>query len=224
MRTLHLSVALCASLVSAACFNSSTTIRIKGDGSGTIEQTTLLTAAAMAQMRQLAAMSGENGKPLDLFSADQAQQMASALGPDVKLVSSKPVKNADGEGNVMMFSFTDVTKLHLNQQPSLPGGVAVDAPGVQKKAEEVKFAFSRNPDGNAVLGITMPSPKMPAVPMPTAPAGSSGAANRVSPEQIAMAKQMLAGMRLAIAVEPEGTLVKTNSPFVDGRKVTLIDL
>jgi hypothetical protein len=39
-----------------------------------------------------------------------------------------------------------------------------------------------------------------------------------------MAKQMLGGMRLAIAVEPEGTLVKTNSPFVDGRKVTLLDL
>jgi len=45
-----------------------------------------------------------------------------------------------------------------------------------------------------------------------------------SPEQIAMARQLLAGARLTIAVQPAGTLVRTSSPFVDGNRVTLIDV
>jgi hypothetical protein len=37
-------------------------------------------------------------------------------------------------------------------------------------------------------------------------------------------KPLIAGARLAIAVDPVGQLVRTNSSYVDGRRVTLIDV
>jgi hypothetical protein len=39
-----------------------------------------------------------------------------------------------------------------------------------------------------------------------------------------MVRQIFAGMRVAIAIEPAGHLVKTSSPFVDGNQVTLVDV
>ena len=39
-----------------------------------------------------------------------------------------------------------------------------------------------------------------------------------------MLKPMLAGARLSIEIEPAGTLVRTSSPFVTGRRVTLLDV
>ena len=39
-----------------------------------------------------------------------------------------------------------------------------------------------------------------------------------------MVKQLLAGARLTVAIEPEGRLVQTSSPFVEGNRVTLVDL
>lgn len=35
---------------------------------------------------------------------------------------------------------------------------------------------------------------------------------------------MFGGMRIAIAVEPVGQIISTTSPFVDGDRVTLLDL
>ena len=39
-----------------------------------------------------------------------------------------------------------------------------------------------------------------------------------------MIKQMFAGMRVTVAVEPAGQLLKTSSPFVEGQRVTLLEL
>ena len=43
-------------------------------------------------------------------------------------------------------------------------------------------------------------------------------------EQIGMIKTMLAGARVLLAAEPNGALVRTSSPFVDGQRVTLLDI
>ena len=41
---------------------------------------------------------------------------------------------------------------------------------------------------------------------------------------LAMAKQMLNGMKISIALQPAGRIVKTNSPFVQGQQVTLLEI
>jgi hypothetical protein len=56
------------------------------------------------------------------------------------------------------------------------------------------------------------------------PAGPNGAVMSPTAQQIDMVKGMLAGARLTVGIEPEGRLVRTSSPFVEGNRVTLIDL
>ena len=70
------------------CFQSSTVIRVKADGSGTIEQRTLLTETAMDQLRTLAILGGGNPDASDPTTEAQANALAAAIGPGVTYVSS----------------------------------------------------------------------------------------------------------------------------------------
>src|SRR5437764_2652397 len=115
MRSLRLAAVVAASLAAGACLQSTTLIRINADGSGTIEQTTIMTDAALRQLRQLAAMGGDTGKPIDFFSTKQAHDMAASLGPGVTVVSSTRIKNADGEGSKAIFAFADIGQLDIKQ-------------------------------------------------------------------------------------------------------------
>jgi hypothetical protein len=202
----------------AGCFQAATVIKLKADGSGTIEQRLLLTEAAMEQLRGFAILSGGNAAGADPTSEAQARSLAESLGPGVTYVSSTPVKTETAQGRDSVYAFTDITKLHLSEQPRLPGGMTF-SPAGSANVGEITFTLTREPDGNGLLRIQLP--KFNLLPIP---AGPNGAVMAPSAQQIDMVKGILAGARLTVSVEPEGRVVRTSSPFAEGNRVTLIDL
>jgi hypothetical protein len=221
MRLLRLSLTLLASVGLAGCFQSSTTIHVNADGSGTIDERMLLTGAALAQLRAFAAFGGGSGQDVNPISEDQARAAATSMGSGVTYVSSTPITNGDAQGRAIVYAFTDINQVRISQQPPAPGGVTIRAQGVNSAdGQAVTFALARQPDGNMLLRIIVPTPSAP----PIDTASSAGAGPRSSPQQIAMIKQVLAGAHFSIEVQPSGHLVRTSSPFVEGQRVTLLDL
>jgi len=200
----------------AGCFQSSTVIHVKADGSGTIEQRTLLTETAMDQLRTLAILGGGNPDAADPTSEAQAKALAASIGPGVSYVSSMPITSDKSQGRETLYAFSDITQLRVSEQPALPGNVKrpVAAGG---DTPPISFALDRKADGNVVLRIIVPRPAI-------FPTGPNGEPRPPTLEQITMVKQLLAGARLTVTIEPEGRLVQTSSPFVDGNRVTLIDV
>jgi hypothetical protein len=203
----------------AGCFEASTVIRVKADGSGILEQRLLLTDAAMEQLRAFSILGGNAGGATDPTSEAQARSLADALGPGVTYVSSTPVKTDKAQGRDAVYAFRDITQLRVSEQPRVPGGVSLGPQRPGQNAGQITFALARQPDGNALLRILIPGLDT----LPIAIPGASGDVRPPSASQIEMVKGLLAGARLIVAVEPEGRLVQTNSPFVDGNRVTLID-
>jgi hypothetical protein len=201
----------------AGCFQAATVIRLKADGSGTIEQRLLLTEAAMEQLRGFAILSGGNAAGADPTSEAQARSLVESLGPGVTYVSSTPVKTETAQGRDSVYAFTDITKLHMSEQPRLPGGIV--SPAGTANVGELTFVLTREPDANALLRIQVPKFNL----LPIQP-GPNGAIMAPTAQQIDMVKGLLAGARLTVAIEPEGRLVRTSSPFVEGNRVTLLDL
>jgi hypothetical protein len=209
---------LLAALPLAGCFQASTLIRLKADGSGTIEQRLLLTDAALDQLRAFSILGGAGGGSTDPTSEAQARALADTLGPGVSYVSSTPVKTEKAQGRDSLYAFTDITKLRISEQPRMPGGVSIGPQGSQN-ASQITFTLTRLPDMNSLLKILIPRPDMLPIAMP----GPNGDVTSPSVQQIEMIKALLAGARLTVAIEPEGRLVQTSSPFVEGNRVTLID-
>jgi hypothetical protein len=200
----------------AGCFQAATVIKVKADGSGTIEQRLLITDAAMEQMRAFAILGGGNAPNADPTSEAQARSLAGSLGPGVTYVSSTPITADRAQGRDSVYAFTDITKLHISEQPSLPTGPI--SPAGSTNAGELTFALTHESDGNAVLRVQVP--KFNVLPN----GGPNGGSFAPTAQQIDMVKGLLAGARLTVDIEPAGRLVRTTSPFADGNRVTLVDV
>jgi hypothetical protein len=169
-------------------------------------------------LRAFTILGGGSGRDVDPTSEEQARSLAAAIGPGVAYVSSTPVKTATAQGRDALYSFTDITQLRISEQPQMPGGLSVRAQGLT--TDPITFALTRRPDGVASLKILVPRPSV----LPFGPSGTTTRTSSAGPDQIAMFKQLLAGARLSVAVEPAGHVVATSSPYVDGDRVTLIDV
>jgi hypothetical protein len=214
MRYVRLVLILAGAIMCGACFQFSTVLTLKADGSGTIDQRLLFTQAAVAQLRQFAALGG-GGQEFDPLSEKQARDAATTMGQGVTYVSSTVINSSEGVGRDIKYAFTDINQLSLNEAPPAPGGMPV---GPADSSDRVAFNLARQADGHSLLKIIVPQ----------LPIGrgdnASPSSNSPSADQIAMVKPMLAGAHLSIAIEPAGRLVRTSSPYVSGQRVTLVDV
>jgi hypothetical protein len=227
MRVLRaLTITLLATTLSA-CLTSTTSVKVKPDGSGTIETTTTIAAAALAQLKTM--MSGFGGKDAgspakDLFSEADLRRAATKMGEGVTFVSSTPIKTAEAEGVRAVYAFTDVSKLRLSQTPSaMEGASGMMGRGGQPApaaADDIRFRFARE-GGTSVVTLLFPEPKPPATPdakpaqAPSAPA---------DPAQLEMIKTLFAGLHIDIGLDVDGRIIKTNAPYVTGNRVTLVEM
>jgi len=212
MRWLRLSLLFVGALGSGACFQMTTVLKVNADGSGTIDHRMLYSASAIAQLRQFAALGGRGQNP-DPLSEQQARDMTASIGPGVTYVVSAPITTPDGQGREATFAFTDVSQLRISTQPATPAGVKIRAQGFSTEAETVTFSMTHEASGNAVLHIHVPEPNF------LDALGSPAAAG-----QIGMIKTTLSGARVLLVAEPAGTVVRTSSPYAEGRRVTLLEV
>jgi hypothetical protein len=213
MDVVRVAVVLAAALLSSACFQMSTVLKVNADGTGTIDHRMLYTTAALAQLRQFAAFGGGRGQLVDPLSEEQARTMAASIGPGVTYVSSTLIDTTAGKGRESTYAFTDVTQLRISTQPAAPGGLAIKTPAFSTAAEAVTFSLTHEPTGNAVLHIHVPEPNF-----------LDALASPAAQGQLAMIKTALAGARVLLVAEPAGAVVRTSSPYADGQRVTLLEV
>ena len=202
--------------MSSACFQMTTVLKVNADGSGTIDHRMVYTKAALTQLKSFAAFGGGRGGSADPLSEQQARDMTASIGPGVTYMSSELITTPLGQGRDAVYAFTDVSTLRISTQPAAPGGIAIKTQGFSTQpsaSESITFTMTHDANGNAVLHIHVPEPNYLDF------FGSPQAAG-----QIGMIKTMLAGARVLLAAEPAGALVRTSSPFVEGRRVTLLDI
>jgi hypothetical protein len=215
MRLVRLLAVLGLGVSAAGCFQMTTLLKVKDDGSGTIDHRMVYSTRALAQMRGLASLRGGGAAPIivDPLSEQQARDLATSIGPGVAYVASTPIATPESKGREATYAFADVTQLRISTQPAAPGGVTIRAGGISTESESVTFSLEHAANGNAILHIHVPEPGfLDALGSPQA----SG--------QIGMVKTMLGGAHVLLQVEPSGTVVRSSSPFVEGSRVTLLEI
>jgi hypothetical protein len=145
-------------LVAAAsgCLSSSTLVRLRPDGSGTIEQTLLANLQALkglAQMFGKGELAGRDALSADrMFDEAELRKAGEKIGRGVRFVSRTPITEGPMEGVKAVYAFDDVNALAVNQNPSMPGV------GVSDR-EDVTFKLSRLASGNSLVTVELPQGK-----------------------------------------------------------------
>jgi hypothetical protein len=216
------------------CITFLTELKVQGDGSGTMVQTITLNPEQMKESmesvaKQMGATTTESKEDLkkdspntskeEPFKEDDLKGKSADMGQGVMFVSAEKIDTKTAAGVRVTYAFKDINQLAINPKPEAAMGTTAAGASSQ---DAVKFRFNRMPNGNAVLTILFPPAKpetkeQAATPPPLA-----------SPEELAqqtaMIRQMFKGLRMGLTVDVEGKVVKTNSPYVEGSKVTLMDI
>jgi len=226
MRRLAIALVAAVAALSAGCFQSETVIRVKADGTGTIEQTNLADKQMLGMAAGMAKQAVENAGGAggvgssapnldnigDLFDEAKIREQASSFGLGVRYVSSAPIAEGGLTGVKATFAFDDVRLLNLNNRQ----GAATPTP-------QLRFELDRAEGGDSTLRVRLPEGR-------TAAADAAPEAPPIAqrpdlpPEALAMVRNMFKGAKVDVAVEVDGAIVTTDGPKRDGSRVTIFGL
>jgi hypothetical protein len=208
-------------LVLGGCFQVDTVVRLNPDGSGTVEETVMMSKAFSAQMNSMmqgfgGEEKGKEAKGIDLYDPAKLKAQAAAMGKGVTFVTGKRVTDDKFDGYKAIYAFTDINSLVLNQKrgDGMPGGTAPEG------GEPLSLVFVKGPPASLKMKhepLKKPEP---------AKAGGEAAAGtpQASEAEMAKAREMFAGMRFSMALDVNGRIVRTNATHREGSRITLFDL
>ncbi len=226
------------------CLQNNTVIKLNPDGSGTIEETVMMSNTFIKQMDDMAKsmmsqMSEGMGQAeqkedqtehkqngFNLFDETKLAKKADDMGEGVTYLSGEKVSNDNFEGYKAIYNFTNINKLSINQNPSdkVSLGQGGNAAMTVKKREDITFHFiSGEP---SALTIRMPKPKSKKETEPSKPDSAENAQANDQRAEMMMSrmKMMLDGMKIAMSIEVQGDIVETNATHREGSRITLMEM
>ncbi|MCB1054698.1 MAG: hypothetical protein KDD11_04210 [Acidobacteria bacterium] len=184
------------------CLSLDLLLKVAPDGTGRLF-TEVRIQKAYLQMAEGLLGDDTSGQPGagGMFSDDNLERMAARLGEGVQLVSSKVVEDDTSRGVRAEFSVPDVTKLSLGELPVSP------------TRGKTQFTLEPAKDGrSSVFSLTFP------------PVEGKQGQPLMSGADVAQMKDLLQGLKIDFAIEVPGKIIETNSPFVQGNRVTVASL
>jgi hypothetical protein len=219
MRPMKFAVAILAAASLTACLDSTTIVKVKPDGSGTVEQTTLVNMAALKGMMP------NTDKPASgpVINRAELERTAERMGQGVRLVSAEPVKGDTGfEGTKAIFAFDDINQIQVSQDPNMSGSSGGRRSSEPTAEDPVKFKLTRN-GATSTLTINYID-RPPRAKADPDPADAGAMPDLTNPMIMNMIKTMFQGFKINIGLEVVGSIVKTNAEYVTGPRITLLEM
>ncbi len=213
------------SVTIASCVESTTLIRVNRDGSGEVEETFLMKTDVLNMLMGFAETPGDkNEQAQGLINMEKLERKALAMGKGVTLKSAEELSSEKGQGYRAVFSFKDINNLVVNQNPdeNVPSTdtTGEDAP----ETEYITFQFRKGSDSETSLLTIFNPPEETEETVPMEEREKTEAPAAKDEEMIEMLKEIFRGMRIHIALEVDGTIISSNAAYLEGSKVTLIDM
>ena len=219
MHVVRILALLCATASLTACLNSTTVVKVKPDGSGTVEQTTLVNTAALKGMMPGAEKQG--GGPV--INREDLERTAARMGKGVRLLSAEKATGEPGfEGTKAIFAFDDINQIQISQDPNMSGSSSGRLSSEPTADDPVKFKFTRGATSSTLTINYIDKP--PSGSVQPNPAGQGDMPDLTNPMIMNMLKTMFQGFKINIGLEVAGTIVKTNAEYVSGPRITLLEM
>ncbi|HLA76760.1 MAG TPA: hypothetical protein VJU18_04165 [Vicinamibacteria bacterium] len=198
-----------AFLSAAACIQGQRVVKVNLDGSGTIVDTVALTEQARGMLSSLEQMDKTSPAEKNAKKETKLKAAAATMGEGVSFVSL--VAGKDGSEKIT-YAFRDVTKLKIDWAPSPSDNDAKPA------NNDVSFRFQRGGASSTLTVVQAHKPEKKDAVAKAKPTPQEMA------QQAAMMREMMAGLKLSGVLEVNGRLLKTNSPYATGSRVTLLEI
>ncbi len=203
------------------CLEVDTTIHLNKDGSGTLEESVLMSSQVIEMISAFAASfdsTSADTASFSLFKEDQLIADTAKYGSGVKYVSGQEVKKEGKEGYNVVYAFKNINDLKINQNPNSK----IDMEGVEFEEDTVnEFLHFEFEQGNpSQLTIKLPSLNDQDVSNEVTTEDTTSTSTEGMDELLKLMK----GMRISLALDVNGNITKTNASYVKGSSITLFDI
>lgn len=218
-------LALLALLVTmTGCIDSTTTVHVRKDGSGTVTETVYVTRTMERMMEMLIGMAvalsedpEARGPHAASVGRGHYESRAGEIGEDVALVSFEKVKGRNGaSGKKAVYAFKDIRKIRVSVEPdyALPEGVNPSSSTNSSSsagAYGVTFGFRKG--SKCELAINLPwAEKARANVLSRTGARPDSS---ISLEEVGMLRHVLDGFRTRMMISVDDIIAETDAQFVE---------
>ena len=164
----------------------------------------------------------QSGQAPNVVNKADLERTAARMGKGVRLLSAEPTKDANGfEGVKAIFEFDDINQVQVSQDPNMSGSSSDARLSTEPTADDpVKFKLTRT-GGTSVLTINFTDKPGGGG---DKPAQAGDMPDLTNPMMMGMIKNMFQGFKINIDLEVLGSIVKTNAEYVDGPRITLLEM
>ncbi len=207
------------------CLNVETTVRVKPDGSGTLEQRVLVNPQVSQLINQ---GTGSKDRPLDLLDEEKLKRDAEKMGTGVRLVSAERVTANEGNGYRALYAFDDINTLKIRQNPDEPplSGSDLSNSDAEEKPlpEKITFSFRKGTPSSLTIRLPKPQEKQQTQEKSAEKPSPKPEEQQEAAKDVEMVKSLFHGMRMVFAVEIQGTVLATNATYREGQRITLMEM
>lgn len=239
-RVIKLLSAVLTLLFLTGCMQLETLIKVKPDGSGTVEETLLINKTFLKNRRLPIGETIESGtsktqpkKRVEIFDEAILKEKAEVMGKGVTYISGKKLTTEEAEGYQATYAFTDINNLKISQSPvgKAPDASAGATPQIRFQEGFITFQFTKGPP--AILTIKQPSSEptdKPKTSVEEPPAADKPESQKDEFDELLTSmlqeifKELLKGINIKMAVEVEGNIIETNAAYREDSRVTLMDI
>ena len=207
----------------SGCFQLYTLLHLEEDGSGTIEETVLV-SGFLAQMLQQADTTGAYA----LLDTERLKVRADSFGAGVRFVRVDTVEESGFEGYRAVYAFKDINKVELSlNDAALPGDASEEA--AQRMTSDsplgVALAFSYA-SGELTVRVPHADDSADASDEPINPDTLAALTEEISQQamqQGALMKSFMGDARFFLALTLPSPVAQTNARYIDGDTLTVVD-
>jgi len=213
-------------LVFSGCIEVKTVINVNDDGSGTIEETIIMSDKVIEMVKGFSAAftSDSTQQPeFDIFDEKNLMERAGSFGSGVVYLSGEKIQEGNKEGFKALYSFRNLNEISLSKIPQnqIPLGIA------ESVAKDFTFKFIKGSPSEIII-------LMPSLEDSLQNEGETDSAEYSSADSLngesdgdstftEEALELMKDLQISLALITEGSIVETNAAYVDGSEITLFE-
>jgi len=213
-------------LVFSGCIEVKTVINVNDDGSGTIEETIIMSDKVIEMVKGFSAAftSDSTQQPeFDIFDEKNLMERAGSFGSGVVYLSGEKIQEGNKEGFKALYSFRNLNEISLSKIPQnqIPLGIA------ESVAKDFTFKFIKGSPSEII--ILMPSLEDSLRNEEETDSAEYSSADSLNGESdgdstfTEEALELMKDLQISLALITEGSIVETNAAYVDGSEITLFE-
>lgn len=208
-------------LLLAGCLQVETTIKVKKDGSGTINEKVLFSKTFVNMMKEFvyAFQDSVSTEEFTIFEESDIKADAKDYGENVAYVSHEMITDEKWEGYKAVYSFDDITKLKISPDPDSKIDIADEEGETAEQKEYYFFNFIKGDTPELI--IDRPPIELTSKTDKDRDSTESEQENEENGEEFI---KMMEGMKVDIAVEVDGEIINTNASYVQNSRITLFQI